>query len=118
MLKKFLAIFALLYASCAFAAVDANQATLEQLNAIKGIGPELSQRIIRQRNKSAFANWPDLIDRVHGIGNASAARFSENGLRVNGKVFQGGFTPADGMPPMAPPAGLATDGKRQPPAAP
>ncbi|MNV74015.1 Helix-hairpin-helix motif protein [compost metagenome] len=91
MLKRVLTISAVLYAACAFATVDANQATLEQLDAVKGISPALSQRMIDQRNRASFADWSDLIARVHGIGNAMAAKFSANGLTVNGKRFEGGF---------------------------
>ena len=93
MLKKLLTISALLCASCVFARVDANQATQAELDAIKGIGPALSQRIIAQRKKAAFVDWADLIDRVHGVGNTSAARFSADGLTVNGKPFPGGLAP-------------------------
>lgn len=94
MLKKLLTLPALLCAVCAFAQVDANQATLAELDAVKGIGPELSQRILAQRNKAIFLDWPDLIGRVHGLGNASAAKFSANGLTVNGKAFAGASGPA------------------------
>lgn len=92
MLKKLLAVSAVLYATCAFATVDANQATQNELDAIKGIGPALSERIVAQRKKSAFTDWADLITRVHGVGNTSAAKFSADGLTVNGKSYQGAPT--------------------------
>lgn len=112
MLKQLLTTLALLHAACAFANVDANLATLAELDAIQGVGPALSQRIVGQRERSAFADWSDLIDRVHGIGNAAAAKFSANGLTVNGKLFPGispeageaapGIKNADrGLPPSA-----------------
>ena len=87
MWKKLLTICAMLWASCAFADVDANLATLAELDAVKGIGPALSQRILAQRDRAPFVDWADLMHRVHGIGNASAARFSAEGLNVNGKPF-------------------------------
>ncbi|WP_159915588.1 helix-hairpin-helix domain-containing protein [Pantoea sp. 18069] len=90
MLKKILTISALLYAACAFAGVEANHATQSELDTVKGIGPALSQRIVSQRQKAAFVDWADLINRVHGIGNASAAKLSAEGLTVNGKNYQGG----------------------------
>ncbi|MEG0002794.1 MAG: helix-hairpin-helix domain-containing protein [Comamonas sp.] len=108
MLKKLLTISALLCASCAFARVDANQATQAELDAIKGIGPALSQRIITQRKKAPFADWADLIDRVHGVGNTSAARFSAEGLTVNGRTFPGAQTPHGRNAPAATPA-MAAD---------
>ena len=85
MLKKLLTICAMLCASCAFADVDANLATLAELDAVKGMGPALSQRILAQRDRAPFIDWADLMHRVHGIGNASAAKFSAQGLNVNGK---------------------------------
>lgn len=107
MLKKILTITALLYAACAFAAVDANQATQAELDAIKGIGPALSQRIVSQRKKAAFVDWADLIERVHGVGNTSAARFSAEGLTVNGKHFPGSATaPGSGAAATTPTKGL------------
>lgn len=108
MLKKLLILSALLCASYAFARVDANQATQAELDAIRGIGPALSQRIITQRKKAPFADWTDLIDRVHGVGNTSAARFSADGLTVNGKTFPGMQTPKGRNAPAAKPA-MAAD---------
>ena len=89
MFKQLLTLCALLFAACTWAGADANLATQAELDAIKGIGPTLAQRIIAQRQKAGFADWPDLIQRVHGIGNASAAKFSAQGLTVNGKAFPG-----------------------------
>ena len=107
MLKKILTMTALLYAACAFAAVDANQATQAELDAIKGIGPALSQRIVSQRKKAAFVDWADLIERVHGVGNTSAARFSAEGLTVNGKHFPGSATaPGSGAAATTPTKGV------------
>jgi len=111
MLKKLLTITALLYAACAFAAVDANQASQAELDAIKGIGPALSQRIVSQRKKAAFVDWADLIDRVHGVGNTSAARFSAEGLTVNGKHFPGSAA----APGRGAPAATATKGVNKAP---
>jgi competence ComEA-like helix-hairpin-helix protein len=47
--------------------VDVNQATLEDLQLLPGIGPKLAQRIIDEREKKPFANVDDLR-RVYGIG--------------------------------------------------
>lgn len=116
MLKKILTISALLCAACAFAGVDANQASQAELDAVKGIGPALSQRIISQRKKAAFVDWADLIDRVHGVGNTSAAKFSAEGLTVNGKHFPGGQLPQGRATPTAAPARAAD--KAASPAAP
>ena len=44
MLKKILAILALLHAAASFAAVDVNKASAKELDAVKGIGPTMSKR--------------------------------------------------------------------------
>ncbi len=87
MFKKILLIIAFLCASAAFAAVDVNQATAAQLDGIKGIGPAISEKILSERKQAPFKDWEDFIARVNGIGEKTAAQFSLEGLRVNGKIF-------------------------------
>ena len=94
MLKKLFAALLALLAAAAFAATDVNKADQAELEAVKGIGPALSQRLLDERKKSAFKDWPDVIERVKGIGNGNAARFSAGGLTVNGSTYAG--TPATG----------------------
>lgn len=89
MLKKVLAFVALLYAAAAFAAVDVNKATAADLDGIKGIGPAISTRILDERKKANFKDWNDLIERVKGVGEGTAAKFSAEGLTVNGTSFKG-----------------------------
>jgi competence protein ComEA len=88
MLKKILAILAMLYAAVAFAAVDVNKATATELDGIKGIGPVMSKRIMDERKKGDFKNWDDLITRVKGIAPTTAAKFSAGGLTVKGEEFK------------------------------
>jgi len=67
MLKKILALTALLFSLSSFAAVDVNKASAAELDGIKGIGPSLSGKILKERNKGSFKDWPDLMHRVwHG----------------------------------------------------
>lgn len=89
MLKKILAIVAMLYAAASFAAVDVNKATAAELDAVKGIGPGISAKILDERKKGAFKDWNDFIDRVKGVGDANAAKFSAEGMTVNGAAFKG-----------------------------
>ncbi len=89
MLKKILTVFTLLYAAATFAAVDANQASAAELDSIKGIGPGLSGKIMDERKKAPFKDWNDLIVRVNGVGATSAAKYSDQGLTVNGSVYSG-----------------------------
>lgn len=87
MIKKILLIIAFIYASAAFAAVDVNQASAAELDGIKGIGPSISEKILTERKRAPFKDWEDFISRVSGIGEVTAAKFSAEGLRVNGKTF-------------------------------
>jgi competence protein ComEA len=94
MLKKILALVAMLYAAACFAAVDVNKATAAELDGIKGIGPSISTKILDERKKGNFKDWTDLVDRVKGVGEANAAKFSTEGLTVNGAAFKGAAAPA------------------------
>ena len=89
MLKKILAIVAMLYAAATFAAVDVNKATAAELDGIKGIGPGISTKIIDERKKGNYKDWNDFITRVQGVGEGNAAKFSAEGLTVNGAGFSG-----------------------------
>lgn len=75
------------------AAVDVNQATRAELEAVKGLGPSISERILDERHKGAFKDWQDLIRRVKGVGESNAAKFSADGLTVNGAFYRAA-TPA------------------------
>lgn len=94
MLKKILAVLALLYAAASFAAVDVNKATAAELDGIKGIGPGISGKILEERKKGSFKDWNDFIERVKGIGEANATKFSAEGMTVNGAGFKGAAAPA------------------------
>ena len=95
MLKKLLAIVAMLYAAAAFAAVDVNKATAAELDGIKGIGPGIFGKIIDERKKGNFKDWNDFIDRVKGVGEGNAAKFSAEGMTVGGAGYKGAAaTPA------------------------
>ncbi len=89
MLKKILTITALLFSLSSFAAVDVNKANAADLDGIKGIGPSLSGKILKERNKGQFKDWPDLMSRVSGMGDKNSAKLSAEGLTVNGAVYKG-----------------------------
>lgn len=88
MFKTLLATLLALFAAAAFA-VDANKATQAELEAVKGIGPSISAKILDERKKGAFKDWPDMVERVKGVGDTNAAKFSSEGLTVNGAGFKG-----------------------------
>ena len=89
-----------LAAAPARAAADANQASQSELETVKGIGPALSGKIVAARQQSAFKDWPDLVERVGGVGPGNAARFSQAGLTVAGKPYSA--APVATAPPAKP----------------
>lgn len=88
MLKKILAVVAMLYAAACFAAVDINKAGAAELDSIKGIGPAMSSKILEARKNGNFKDWNDFVERVKGVGLTSAAKFSTEGLTVNGTPYK------------------------------
>ena len=119
MLKKILTIAVMLYAAVCFAAVDANKATAAELDGIKGIGPSISSKILDERKKGNFKDWTDFISRVKGLGEANAAKFSAEGLTVNGAAFKAAAAAAPAAPTAktAAPAPVASAAKAAAPAA-
>ena len=89
MFKRLLAAVLAMMAAAAFAAVDVNKATAADLDGIKGIGPGISAKILDERKKGNFKDWNDLVERVKGIGEGNAAKFSAEGMTVNGSAFKG-----------------------------
>jgi competence protein ComEA len=77
--------------------IDANHASLADIERIHGLGTSIAANLIDARNEAAFKDWNDLIRRVRGIGAAKAALLSAQGLTVNGAVY----------PTPAPPQGRA-----------
>jgi competence protein ComEA len=94
MFKKILAISALLFSLSSFAAVDVNKANAADLDGIKGIGPSLSGKILKERSKGQFKDWPDLMQRVNGMGEKNSAKLSAEGLTVNGADYKRSGTTA------------------------
>ena len=99
MIKKILAAMLALFAAVAFAAIDVNKATQAELEAVKGIGPAISGKILDERKKAPFKDWEDMVVRVKGVGEGNAAKFSAEGLTVNGAAFTG--APAKAAAPAA-----------------
>ncbi len=93
MMKKLIAAVtmfaAMLYAAASFAAVDVNSATAAELDAVKGIGPSISAKIVEARKAGNFKDWADLESRVSGIKDKKSAALSTAGLTVNGAAYAG-----------------------------
>ena len=88
MLKKLMALMLALFTFAAFAAVDVNKATQAELDGIKGIGPGIAGKIMDERKKGSFKDWGDFIERVKGVGEGNAAKFSAEGLTVGGVAYK------------------------------
>ncbi|MYM24637.1 helix-hairpin-helix domain-containing protein [Duganella sp. FT135W] len=90
MIKKLLLLLAMLASmAAAWAQVDVNKADAAALDGIRGLGPAKSKAILEERKKGDFKDWPDLEQRVKGIGPKNAIKLSEAGLQVNGKSKDG-----------------------------
>ena len=89
---KIITFLACLPLSLALAGVEINQASEADLDGIKGLGPATTRLILAERQKAEFKSWADLISRVKGLGENSAAKLSEAGLSVNGV----GYMPKSG----------------------
>jgi competence protein ComEA len=72
----------LLVLRTAFAAVDANSASADDLETIPGIGPATAKRIVEERAKGPFKGLEDLQVRVRGIGESRIRKMSAAGLTV------------------------------------
>lgn len=88
MLKKWLALCTLLFASLTWAAVDVNKASEADLQQVKGIGPTTASKIVEARKSGSFKSWDDLITRVKGVGSTNAEKFSQGGLTIDGKTYK------------------------------
>ncbi|TSE28550.1 comE: comEA protein [Tepidimonas thermarum] len=71
----------------AFAQVEANRASAEELMRLPGIGAVRAERIVQARAQRPFADWADLQARVAGIGPRTAETLSQHGLRVDGRSY-------------------------------
>ena len=67
----------------AFAAVNINTATPEQLDAVKGIGPSKAKAIVDYRNKNGPFKSVDDLKGVKGFGEKSLAKLKGE-LTVSG----------------------------------
>ena len=85
----------------ALAAIDVNKASAAELEAVRGVGPSLSSKIVDERKNGAFKNWDDLITRVRGVGPASAVRLSNGGMTVGDSTYTASATVKPAKTPKA-----------------
>lgn len=65
-------------------AVDANTASADELQTIRGIGPAMAARIVEARQREPFQDLEDLRSRVRGIGDKNLGKMRDAGLEVGG----------------------------------
>lgn len=84
-MKKILWALAMFFAftGMAFAAVNLNTATKEELDAVKGIGPAKAQAIIDYRTKNGPFKSVDDLKNVNGFGDKTVAKMRSE-LSVSG----------------------------------
>lgn len=69
----------------AFAAVNLNTATVEQLEALNGIGPSKAQAIVDYRKKNGNFKTVDELNNVPGIGDKTLAKLKPE-ITVSGSA--------------------------------
>lgn len=112
-IKTFVAAALAIASAVAFAAVDVNKANQAELESIKGIGPSMSGKILDARKTGSFKDWSDLQSRVKGVRAGNSAKFSADGLTVNGAAFSAtALADASVRPAKAPKAGKADAAKK------
>ncbi|NBT10300.1 MAG: hypothetical protein EBT24_04770 [Betaproteobacteria bacterium] len=67
------------------AAIDLNQATRAEIEAVRAVGVELTERLLRARSTSPFSDWQDLRKRVKGVSRRALEGFAEAGFHIRGK---------------------------------
>ncbi|NBY33092.1 MAG: helix-hairpin-helix domain-containing protein [Betaproteobacteria bacterium] len=69
-------------------ALDVNHATEAELDGLRGLGPAFTRRILAERSLRPFADWPDLMRRVSGMGGVTAQKLSAQGLTVQNQPLK------------------------------
>ena len=84
-------------------ALDIETAREMDLDGLQGLGPAITQQILRERQRVPFRDWADLQRRVRGLGPQTAARLSAQGLRVQGQAYDKAGTSSAAAPPQGRP---------------
>ena len=77
-------------APAAPATLELNQASRAQLESLQGLGPQLVERLLAERERRGpFHDWADLRRRLkgQGLGPRLLQRLSEQGLRIRGQPW-------------------------------
>jgi len=114
----FFAAFLMALSSLAFAAVDLNSATAQDLQALKGVGPAKAKAIIEYRDKNGPFKSVDELDKVKGFSAKTVEKLRSE-LTIDGAAPPPAVPPKAAPAPVAAPAPKPVPGaKPVPPAAP
>ena len=69
-------------------ALEVNLASEAELDGLRGIGPPFTRRLMDERQRYAFQDWQDLMNRVAGMGPKVARSLSQQGLTVQGRSYE------------------------------
>jgi competence protein ComEA len=69
-------------------ALEVNLASEAELDGLRGIGPPFTRRLMDERERHAFQDWQDLMNRVAGMGPKVARSLSKQGLTVQGLSYE------------------------------
>ena len=70
----------------AFAGVDVNLATVDQLIRVKGIGVATAQRIVAERARGPYESLEHLSERLSGVGSKRLSKLKAAGLCAGAKA--------------------------------
>ncbi len=108
MKKLILSVLILLgYGLNAYAVVNINTATVEQLESLNGIGPSKAEAIVEYRKKNGNFKTVDDLNNVPGIGDKTMAKLRPE-LTVNGTS-----SPAPASPSTTPASAPSSAGKKK-----
>jgi len=62
------------------------QATRAEIEAVRGVGVELTERLLQARAQGHFVDWADLRRRVKGLSRRAMEGFAEAGFRIRGQA--------------------------------
>jgi competence protein ComEA len=62
--------------------MDLNQATRAEIEAVRGVGVELTDRLLAAREQGPFQDWGEARKRVKGLGKRALMGFAEAGFHI------------------------------------
>lgn len=65
---------------------DLNQATRAEIEAVRGVGVELADRLLKAREQEPFVDWADLRRRVKGVTRHALNGFKEARFQIRNRA--------------------------------